>query len=97
MVIISVSQGYESTEKQQDYQTETRTTYRERSVPMDIRKAKDNFDKDGRPKYSNYNIYEHIAKDCKKPKKKQDTKKYYKCEKIEQITKDCRSGQNIKN
>ena len=34
---------------------------------MNIRKAKDNFDKDEKPKYFNYNVYRHIVKDCKKP------------------------------
>ena len=34
---------------------------------MDIRKIKDNFDKDRKPKY--FNIYEYIAKKFQKPKK----------------------------
>jgi len=25
-------------------------------------------------------IYRHLAKDCKRPKKERDTRKYYKCE-----------------
>ena len=37
--------------------------YRERSTPMDIRKTKYNFDKDGKLKCFNYNTYEHIAKE----------------------------------
>ena len=36
---------------------------------MDIGKAKDNFDKNRKPKYFNYNIYGYIARDYKKPKK----------------------------
>ena len=48
VVITSVRQGYESTESRQDYRTETGTTYRKKSVPIDIRKAKENFDKDGK-------------------------------------------------
>jgi len=88
IAIISVGQEYEFTEGQQDYKTETETTYRERGAPIDIRKAKDNFNKDGK---LNCNVYRHMTKNCKKPKKKQDVKKYYKCDKIGHITKDCRS------
>jgi len=60
---------------------------------MNIRKAKDNFNKDRRPRCFNYNIYEHIVKECKKQKKEQDTRKCYKCNKVEHIAKDCRMGQ----
>ena len=49
MVIISVKQEYKSTESKQDYRTETRTTYRERGISMDIEKAKENFNKDRKP------------------------------------------------
>ena len=59
-------------------------TYRERGTSIDIGKAKDNFDKNGKPKYFNCNVYEHMAKDCKK---EQDTRKCYKCKKIRHITK----------
>ena len=64
--------------------------YRERNIFIDIKKAKDNFNKDGKPKCFNYNIYGYIVKDCQKLKKEQDTRKCYKCEKIGHITKDCR-------
>jgi len=64
---------------------------------MDIRKAKDNFNKEKKPKYFNCNVYGHIAKDCKKTKKEQDTKKCYKWEKIEYMAKDYKSGQKTKN
>jgi len=47
-------------------------TYRERRVPMDIGKAKDNYNKDGKPKCFNYNAYGHMAKDYRKLKKKRD-------------------------
>ena len=53
---------------------------------MDIRKIKDNFNKDRRPKCFNCNTYEYMAKDCKKLKKEQDTRKYYKCEKMPKTT-----------
>ena len=36
---------------------------------MNIGKAKDNFDKDGKPKCFNYNVYGYMIKDCRKPKK----------------------------
>ena len=37
--------------------------YRERNIFIDIKKAKDNFNKDGKPKCFNYNIYRYITKD----------------------------------
>ena len=64
---------------------------------MDIGKAKDNFDKDRKPKCFNYNVYEHIAKDCKKPRKEWDTRKCYKCKKVRHIAKSYKSGQKMKN
>ena len=72
-------------------------TYGGRDTPMDIGKAKDNFDKDRKPKYFNYNVYGHMAKYCRKSKKKWDTKKCYKCNKIGHIAKDCKIEQNMKN
>jgi len=38
-----------------------------------------------------------LAKDCWKPKKEKETRKYYKCDKVEHLVKDCRKGQKIKN
>ena len=64
---------------------------------MDIRKAKDNFDKNRKLKCFNYNEYEHMVKDCKKPKKEKNTWKYYKCKQVEHIAKNCKSGQKMKN
>ena len=81
----------------QDYRIGTEMAYRGRDIFMDIGKAKDNFDKDRKPKYFNCNIYRHIAKNCQKPKKEKDIRKYYKYNKIEYITKDYRSEQKIKN
>ena len=72
-------------------------TYRGQGMPIDIGKAKNNFDKDKKPKYFNCNIYKHMAKDCRKPKKKKDTRKYYKCKKIGHIAKNCKTEQKIKN
>ena len=81
IAITSVKQGYESIEEWQDYRPGTRTTYRERGILIDIGKAKDNFDKDRKSKYFNCNIYRHIVKDYKKPRKEWDTRKCYKCKK----------------
>ena len=72
-------------------------TYRERDVPMNIGKTRDNFDKDGKLKCFNYNTYGYMIKNCQKPKKERDTRKYYKYEKIGHIVKDCRLEQKIKN
>ena len=66
-------------------------------MPMDIGKAKDNFDKNGKPKCFNCNKYRYIEKDYKKLKKKKDTRKCYKYKQIGHIAKNCRLGQKIKN
>ena len=63
-VITSVGQGYESIKSRQDYRTETEITYRGRDIPMNIGKAKENFNKDRKPQCFNYNIYEHMTKKC---------------------------------
>jgi len=55
---------------------------------MNIRKANNNFDKNGKSKCFNCNIYKHMVKDCKKPKKR-DTRKCYKCKRIRHIIKNC--------
>ena len=38
-----------------------------------------------------------MIKDCRKPKKEKNTRKCYKCEQVEHIAKDYRTGQKIKN
>jgi len=58
---------------------------------MDIGKVRENFDKDRKLRCFNYNIYRYMAKECWKPKKEWDTKKYYKCDKVKYIAKYCRS------
>jgi len=87
VAIISVEQGYKSTEERQNYKTESEITYRGRGVPINNGRSKDNYDKDGKPRYFNYNIYRHIVKDCKKPKKEKKTRKCYKCDKVEHLAK----------
>jgi len=57
VAIISVEQEYEFTEERQDYRTETGINYRGREVSIDVKKAKDNYNKDRKSRYFNYNIY----------------------------------------
>ena len=64
MAIISVKQEYESTEGKQDYKIELEIIYGRKEVPIDIRKFKDNYDKDEKSKCFNCNVYKHMAKDC---------------------------------
>ena len=95
VAITSVGQGYKSTERRHDYKTNTRTTYRGRGQPMDIRKSNENF-KDGKPKYFNCNKYKHMAKECRSKKKEQETRTYFKCDKEEHIARDCKGKQTMK-
>ena len=66
--------------------------YRGRKIYINIRKAKDNFDKDKRPKYFNWNMYEYIAKEYWRPKKKWEIRKYNKYDKVGYLIKNRRSG-----
>ena len=70
VAITLVGQIYGSTKSRQDYRTRTGTIYRGWGAPMDIEKTRENFDKEGKPWYFNYNVYEHMAKDYRKLKKK---------------------------
>ena len=97
IVITSVVQEYKSTKSRYNYRTETEITYRGKGVLMEIEKFKDNYNKDRKPRCFNYNIYEHMAKDCWKLKKEKEIRKYYKYNKVGYLEKDCRSEQNIKN
>jgi len=63
VVITSVGQEYESTERRHDYKTSTETTYEGRGQPIDIGKSNENF-KDRKPKYFNYNKYGLMTKEC---------------------------------
>ena len=71
VAIISVEQGYESTERQHDYKTSTGVTYRGQRQPIDIRKSNNNF-RDGKLKYFNYNKYGHMVKEYQSKKKEQN-------------------------
>ena len=94
VVITSVGQGYESTEKQHNYKTGIEMTYGGQGQSMDIGKSNDNF-KDRKPKYFNCNKYRHMAKECWK-KKEKETWKCFKCNKEGYIAKDCKGKQSMK-
>ena len=49
---------------------------------MNIGKSKDNFDKNKKLKYFNYNIYKHMVKNCQRLKKVKETRKCYKSNKV---------------
>jgi len=69
-VIISVEQEYEFTKGRQDYQIGSDIIYGGREILMDIWKSKDNYNKNRKLRCFNCNAYKHIAKDCRKLKKK---------------------------
>ena len=64
IAIISVKQGYEYTKSWYNYRTGTGITCEGRGISMEIRKFKDNYDKEEKPRFFNCNIYGHITKDC---------------------------------
>ena len=68
VAIMSVGQGYESTEGCHDYKTSTRITYGGQDQSIDIRKSNNNF-KDRKPKCFNCNKYGYMAKECQEKKK----------------------------
>ena len=63
---------------------------------MDISKAKDNYNKDRRPKCFNCNKYGYMAKDYQK-KKENNTRKCFKYEQTSHIIKNCKMKQLMKN
>ena len=71
--------------------------YRGRGAFINIGKAKDNFNKNRRPKCFNCNTYRYIAKKYQKPKRERETRKYCKYNKVRYFAKGCRSGQKMKN
>ena len=64
---------------------------------MEIRKFKDNYNKDKKSRCFNCNIYRHMAKDCWKLKKEKETRRCYKCNKVEHLAKNYRTEQKMKN
>ena len=64
---------------------------------MDIGKFKDNYNKNRKPKCFNCNVYRHMAKDCQKPEKEKETRKWYRYNKIGYLVKDYRLEKRMKN
>ena len=64
---------------------------------MDIGKSRNNFDESGKLRCFNCNLYRHIARECRRPKKERETRKCYKCNKEGYLAKDCKSKQPMKN
>ena len=73
ITIISVKLEYKFTENKQDNKTGSEIIFQEKKVLIDIRKSKDNYNKDKKSKCFNYNIYRYITKDCQKLNKLQIT------------------------
>ena len=96
VAILSVRQGYKSTEGCHDYKTNTEVIYSGRGQPMDIGRFNNNF-KDRKPKCFNYNKYRYMIKEYRAKKKERETRKYFKCDKKEHIAKDCKGKQTMKN
>lgn len=69
VAIISVEWRYEFTERRYNYRIEIEITYRGKKATMEIRKFKDNYNKDRKHRYFNYNVYGHMTKDHRKLKK----------------------------
>ena len=84
-------------ESQHDYKTNTGITFGGRGVPMDIGKSRNNFDENRKPRCFNCNLYGHLAKEYKRPKKERETRKCYNCDKQGHLAKDCKSKQPMKN
>ena len=96
VVITSVRQGYKFMESQNDYKTSIGTMFGGREASMDIGKAQDSFDENGRPRCFNCNAYGHIVREYRKPKKEKEIRKCYKYNKVGHLAKDCRSKQKMK-
>jgi len=75
---------------------ETGTMFGKQEASMDIGKAQDNFDENGRPRCFNCNAYGHMAREYRKSKKEKETRKCYKYNKVGHLAKDCRSKQKMK-
>jgi len=64
---------------------------------MDIGKSRNNFNENGKPRCFNCNLYGHITRECRRPKKEREMRKCYKCDKEGHLAKDCKSKQLMKN
>ena len=97
MAITAVEQGYKSIESRHDYKTSIGTTFGGRGAPMDIGKSRNNFDKNRKPRCFNCNLYGHLAKEYRRPKKEREMRKCYKYDKQGHLAKDCKFKQPMKN
>ena len=86
-----VKQEYKPIEGKQDYRTRSEITYRKRRLFINIRKAKDNYNKDRKSRCFNCNVYRHMANDYRKLKKDKETRKCYKYNKVKYFANNCRS------
>ena len=84
-------------ESQHDYKTNIGITFGGRVAPMDIGKSRNNFDENRKPRCFNCNLYRHLAKEYRRPKKERDTRNCYNCDKQGHLAKDCKSKQLMKN
>jgi hypothetical protein len=87
--ILSVGQGYESTEIRNDYRTGTGITFGGSGQPMEVGRQMPAFNERGQPKCFKCNTYGHMAKDCRKGNNKGE-RKCYNCGKGGHFAKDCR-------
>jgi len=84
-------------ESRHDYKISTGITFRGREALIDIGKSRNNFDKNRKPRCFNCNLYRHLAKEYRRPKKERKMRKCYNCDKQGHLAKDCKSKQLIKN
>jgi hypothetical protein len=90
--IMSVAQGYESTESRPSIPSGSGIIYGGAGQPMDIGRQKPAFNKSGQPKCFKCNYYGHMAKDCRS--KKSPT--CYNCDKPGHIAKNCREPRKMR-
>jgi len=64
VAITLVEQRYKSTESWHDYRTGIEITYRGRETLIEIGKSKNSYNKDGKLRCFNCNVYRYIIKDC---------------------------------
>jgi len=90
VAITAVGQGYESMEGQHDYKTSIEITFGGREAPMNIGKSRNNFNESRPPRCFNCNLYRHITRECRRPKKEREMRKCYKYNKEGHLAKDCK-------